>query len=424
MKLLCLFLLVAALKYTDAACYNGTIVECDSCGGSCTTNECFCLNGLDPCVPTTQNNCPSQVNSCCPLNYYYNRTAPCCTDQVLCNPPCADDEMCKGETCVCDTSIYKNKTIKDLKPSVQCDSDIMLVSMSRCLLTSLKFDYTTIALANNSGNCGLGKYFTTENNIIIDHIQVELKSGWCGNIMTNDTEKVYISNTIHVDILNSPLITVNPLRFNFTCAYNRSMSLTLNFALHPVVGTTTLPGINGTGSYGITMAAFWDDQFSNPIKEGEMITVGTDFFLGLVVDKADGDVLTLRVEKCVASGTNSTDSTSVTFMNGGCAVESDISAIVEENGQSLQSRIRISAFKFEATETVFIFCNVRMCDKSSDCHKCDNSSIVRSASDTRQIVLPLPYENYDFTSSSVSHSALPWTVLCTTVLGFLSVKLY
>ncbi|KAG9467824.1 hypothetical protein GDO78_014228 [Eleutherodactylus coqui] len=300
----------------------------------------------------------------------------------------------------------------------------MTVSISRCLLTYLKYNYSTIHLADNSIACIPAVYSTTENKTKIDHIQAEMGAGWCGNIVKNDSQKIYITNTIHIDILHSAIITVNPLNFNFTCAYNLTMQLSLNYSVHPVMGTTNLPGINGTGSFPVTMAAYWDSQYANPIQDGEAITVGTNFFLGLFVKNADGDVFTLRVEKCVASPTDSSNPASVTLVTGGCPAGGDISTTVEENGVSLEARIRVSAFKFQSADFVNIFCDVKLCDKRTDCTKCDNSASSRSYADTREVMITLPYDDYDFSSSSVTHSALPWAVLCSTLLGFLSNRLY
>ncbi|CAJ0946109.1 unnamed protein product, partial [Ranitomeya imitator] len=336
MNLLYIVVLVAALKYAEAGCYDGPIVACETCGGSCETGPCFCINAIDSCVPTTPDVCLSESNDCCPPDYFYDTNANCCTNVSLCNPSCAaDDEICTSGECVCNGTFYKNKTISDLSPLVACESDVMLVSINRCLLTYLKYDYTTIYIGNNASDCKV-VYDTIDNSVRVDHILAELTSGWCGNIITNDSKIIYFSNTIHIDILPNKLITVNPLRFNFTCAYNLTMQIALNMTLHPLVGTTTIPGINGTGSFDLTMAAYTDSSYSMPFTQDDITTVGTDIYLGLFVTGADGKLFALRVENCFASPTNSSAAdTSVNIVTGGCP-GSDISANIKQNGESLK----------------------------------------------------------------------------------------
>ncbi|XP_069612553.1 uromodulin-like [Ranitomeya imitator] len=420
MNLLYIVVLVAALKYAEAGCYDGPIVACDTCGGSCETGPCFCINAIDSCVPTTPDVCLSESNDCCPPDYFYNTTAVCCTNVSLCNPSCADDEICTSGECVCNGTFYKNKTISDLSPVVACESDVMLVSINRCLLTYLKYDYTTIYIGKNTSECNV-LYSTADNHVRVDHILAELTSGWCGNIITNESKIIYFSNTIHIDILPNKLITVNPLRFNFTCAYNLTMQIALNMTLHPLVGTTTIPGINGTGSFDLTMAAYRDSSYNIPFTQDDLLTVGTDIFLGLFVTGADGNLFALRVENCFASPTNSSSDTSVNIVTGGCP-GSDVSTNIKQNGESLEARIRFSLFKFQATDSVYVFCDVRMCAKGNDCVKSCSSKSSKS-SNTNQVMISLPYD-YVKDSSPVSNSALPWAVLCSTLLGFLTIKLY
>ncbi|XP_075189742.1 uromodulin-like [Anomaloglossus baeobatrachus] len=421
MNLLYIIVLVAALKYADAGCYNGSIAACNTCGGGCESVQCFCINGIDSCVPTTASDCLSQSNDCCPTGYYYDVNAICCTDKVICNPSCSDDEMCSAGECVCNTTMYKNKTINDLKPSVVCNSDIMLISISRCLLTYLKYDYNTIYAGTNTPGC-TPQYNTIDNNIRVDHLQAELNSGWCGNKITNDSQKIYFTNTLHIGVLSSPIITVNPLNFTFTCSYNLTMQIALNVTLHPVVGSTTIPGTNGSGAFDLVMAAYTDNSYSTPFQESDVVTVGTDIYLGIFVTGADGNAFALRVEKCVASPTNTSVDAPVTIVTGGCAA-SDVSTDVIQNGQTLEAKVRFSLFKFEVADSVYIFCDVRMCDINNDCIKSCTSKSGKS-SNTNQVSISLPYDYIGDTSSSVTNSALPWAVLCSTLLGFLTIKLY
>ncbi|XP_075053859.1 pancreatic secretory granule membrane major glycoprotein GP2-like [Mixophyes fleayi] len=393
---------------------------CSSCGGSCNSGPCFCGDDRTSCVPTTE--CLSESNDCCPPDFYYDREIDCCTDILICNPPCPGDENCdKYGNCICNKTLYMGKTLADFKPSVTCYSDVMIVSVNSCFLNYLKYNVSDMHLHNESPECTT-IYETIENNSRVYNTELKLTSGWCGNIMTNDSSKIYITNSLYIGILKEDLITVKPINFSFACGYNMSMTIGLNSSLHIISETIYIPGINGTGLYPLTMAAYFDRDFVNPIQETDTVLVSQDIFLGLTVKYADGDLFALRVQQCIASPNSDRSSPIVSLVTGGCAADDGVSTTVEENGISLDARIRISSFQFQGQSNVYIFCNVQLCDKKTNCTKCDLS---RSSTTTQEVMINVPLQD-DFSSYSNSgtSTALSWAVLSSTLLGFLSMNMF
>ncbi|XP_053562934.1 pancreatic secretory granule membrane major glycoprotein GP2-like [Bombina bombina] len=425
MKLILVFFCVTLLKYAGAACYNGTEYQvCESCAGSCGQgNGCMCAD-FNTCVP---DDCSMNSNECCPPGLFWSVNETCCTANVTCDSPCASDETCatinNKATCFCDPNFYKKKNITDLKPILFCGINITIVSLSRCLLYALGYDYNTFRLNENSAAC---KYSYREivNNQSLQSIQVVQKPGWCGNIATNDSAKYYITNTLNVGIQNKTLITVNPIKMNFTCSFNITMQTSLAFALNPVLSTTYLPGINGETVYPFTMAAYLNKDFISPIEMNQEVSVavGSYIYLGLFVTGADGDLLALRAVQCFATPTkNPDDINKVVFLSGGCDVDDEVDTVVEKNGDGLEARIRISAFAFQGLPEVYIFCNARLCDKKAEnCSQCDSSRATEPKS--AEVVLSLKLDNnVDFSSSS--YTAVSWTLLVSSLLALWSNRL-
>ncbi|XP_077151471.1 uncharacterized protein LOC143815762 isoform X2 [Ranitomeya variabilis] len=417
--------LSASLSGADSKCYDGSIVACETCGGSCDTGPCFCVNAIDPCVPTTADVCVSQSNECCPHGYYYDTTAVCCTDTVTCNPLCAEDEYCALGICVCNLAMYKDKTIADLNISVVCDPGVMEVSISRCLLTALGYNYNEISLTNNSISCTL-TFTSYTNNRRVQTIKLYPEDGWCGTVMTMDMDYLYYTNIIHIGIQDESIITAYPATFQATCAYRRREQLALNMTLHPVIGTMILPSclfplqdfmsvqeiillssINqsvynlpfpgdvnqpiiyddvcahtcclfhpptiATGYNKIIMAAYLDDMFTIPVTEDIVLLVGSDIYLAVFATNMDANGNALRVEQCFASPSFDLVEPSVVLIYGGCAVNSGVHTEIIENGVSSEARFRIQVFKFQSFDGFNIFCETTICNKSEDCTQCSAS---------------------------------------------------
>ncbi|KAM4699914.1 pancreatic secretory granule membrane major glycoprotein GP2-like [Discoglossus pictus] len=429
MKFLCVLVLVALLKHTEAACYSGIEhVACSesSCSGSCSPgNGCTCSDGLTTCIPSA---CDLDANECCPDGLFWDDTNSCCTDTLVCSPSCLSDEVCVNDTndavCVCNNLLHKNETLKDLKTTVDCAEGTMTVSVSKCLLGYLGYDYTTFRLKNDPDiNCS-APYPDILNNQRTQSFQIKAKKDICGNIMTLDSSKVYYTNVLFIDILNKPLITINPIEMNFTCSYNLTMQTSLDVILHPVASTTYLNASNGEGSYPLTIAAYKNSEFNIPFEETDNVNVGSDIYLGLFITGADGDNFALRAVQCIATPSNNrNDPTFVQFVSGGCLVDGDVDTALINNGDSLEAKFRVSAFVFDGYGEVHIFCDARLCDKASgNCTVCQNGK--SSEQGTGEVSVSLRMEDTISFGSSGTDTVVSSAALAASILMLLLNKLF
>ncbi|XP_063309289.1 pancreatic secretory granule membrane major glycoprotein GP2-like [Pelobates fuscus] len=430
MIFLCILVLAATLiEKGSAECYvipsDSGLVMCsdNSCGGQCYPDiGCFCSDQAKQCLPTNSE-CTPPDNICCPTGYFWSSVDNCCTTTAFCYPSCHADEICENvnnvSTCNCNTTKYAGIKISALVPSVHCDSKVMEVSINKCLVTSLGFDSTSLTLNDASQNCST-LYPTTTDNVTVVTLQSKPVTGWCGTVMKTDSSKVYYTNTLHIGILNKTIITTNPINISFTCSYNLTMQTSLVAALHPVLSSVNLT-VNGEGSVLTTMAAYWGQAYSDPIQSTDEVPVGSPFYLGLFSESTDGDTFVLRVDDCF--GTPDGDNNSVNkvmLVSGGCPANQGVGVDVEENGQSLQARIKINSFVFQSQPLVYITCNVRLCFKNATCTGCN---VARSAeSETSPLTISVNF--LDSFSDSASSTASSWTMLAGSLFTFLSMKFF
>ncbi|XP_053560732.1 pancreatic secretory granule membrane major glycoprotein GP2-like [Bombina bombina] len=427
MKFLCIFAVIALLIETSAAatCYAGSSPPlCNTCGGSCTTeNGCACSDDITTCFPGDE--CLAEDNTCCPSGYYWHADINCCSDELKCIPACGIDEMCTAvnsvATCKCNDSYYDNPNPSTLNPLVTCEASAMTLSIEKCFLESIGYDSSNM-LVNNSVDCTF-PYTVLVNNVRVIKVQAKPITGWCGNVVTTDGSKIYYTSTLYIGIQNSSLITVNPSRLNFTCSYNATMQTSLAAAFHPVVGTVNLT-VNGEGSAPTTMAAYWDQSYTKPITDTEDVPVESTLYLGLFSEFVDSDNFALRVEDCFATPDGDNNNVNKAYLvRGGCNANDGINTAVEENGQSLQARIKVSAFAFRDQPLVYVTCNVRLCSKNGTCTGCNVArAAARDGLNSLQIKVNLLNNDYDI--SFGSQAVASWTVLLSSLLVLLCSKLF
>ncbi|KAM4701783.1 pancreatic secretory granule membrane major glycoprotein GP2-like [Discoglossus pictus] len=346
-----------------------------------------------------------------------------CAVAFVCDPPCYSDEQCveinNMTTCVCNTTLYHDKR---LNSSVNCDGGKMVISVNRCLLDTLGYDFSSFTMTNKSEGCNI-TYPGVIDNKRVQSLQAKVETGWCGNRVTVNDSQVYYANTLHIGIKKNSVVTVSSMDLNFICAYNLTMQTSLIFALRPLSGTTYLKPVNGEALYPLTMAAYKDTSYTVPLEESDTVLVGAYVYLGLFIEDADGSIFALRVDQCFATPTNDPENANkVQFVKEGCAVDGDVETKIEENGVSLVAKVRISSFKFQGYNNIFIYCDVRLCNKTEVCSGCQAGRALDSGSG--QVVLSLNLDDQISYSSSGSHTVGLWTVLVISLLRFVFNKLY
>ncbi|XP_040193829.1 uromodulin-like [Rana temporaria] len=435
MKLLFFIALAVLVEYAGAQCIdpsdptyaNMTFCNSTSCSGSCNSdNGCSCSSdSLLTCVPTPGINCTNSKVPCCPDGLFHNITQSCCSTYPSCDPECATDEVCNslGE-CECNISPYRNLTLKNFQPTVKCESDIIIVTVMQCELQALGLDYSTVHLRNSSNDQCTFSYPDSINGQKGMSVQALTVSNWCGNTVTGDDSNVYISNTVYIGILDKPIITTNNISFNFTCGYKRTMQTSLKLPGNITQQTVYLSGANGTGSYPVTMAAYKNPSFTEPYENNEDVTVGSIIYVGIFVTGADGSQYVVRVESCVASPTdNRSDVNAFYLIKDGC-VQGTVPTLVLDNSKALEASFSISAFQFQNQAYVNLFCDVRLCDKTTEtCSGCGGAKSSKTASNEVKIGLALG-GNLDFVDSAGKHTAASWALLAGIQLAIVFIKFF
>ncbi|XP_069077277.1 uromodulin-like [Pleurodeles waltl] len=285
-----------------------------------------------------------------------------------CYPACADDELCTNSAgsaeCKCQRSKYLNASLNDILPTVQCEGSAMTLSLSKCLLERFKYSFTQMYFSNT--NCTATTSLQLVGNERVVQLTAIPQAGWCGNEVTiNNDKTMTYSNVLYIPPDNeSEIIISSMLRLNFSCTYNMTIETSLLTALHPNLNTVTLPPVNGSGTITATMTTFKTNSFTDPLTEGDTLTVGTPVYIGISAAFPDGDTFTLRADRCVATPSNTSGDPGVELISGGCAMTQDVNVQVIENGQSLQVKFAIETFRFQGQSEVYMRCDVSLCLKT------------------------------------------------------------
>ncbi|XP_069077294.1 uromodulin-like [Pleurodeles waltl] len=348
------------------------------------------------------------------------------TGVLQCNPVCADNELCTNSAgyteCKCQRIKYINASRSDILPTVQCEGSAMTLSLDKCLLERLKYSLSQMYFADR--NCTATTSLRLVGNERVAQVKAVPQRGWCGNTLAINNYKMTYSNALYIAPNNQSGITVGSiLRLNFSCTYNMTMQISLLTALHPIIGTVSLPPVNGSGPITATMAAFKSNSFADPLTEGDTLTVGTPVYIGISTSFLDGDTFTLRADRCVAAPSNNPADLGVELIADGCAVTQDVNVHVLQNGQSLVVMFEIETFIFKELSQVYLRCDVSLCQiKPSNTCQCSSSS--RSAKNTVTIEMaPIGISGY-LDINSGSHADISFlAVVGSSMLALLSLWL-
>ncbi|XP_077334417.1 pancreatic secretory granule membrane major glycoprotein GP2-like isoform X2 [Lithobates pipiens] len=370
---LCFALLLAVLiQDTGAECVyswtssgsSASIGLCSSCSGVCYEYDaCYCFTDYHVCLPDV--NIPCDLNDlsyCCPSGLYYNHSSSCCTETLICYQECAPDEVCDMGVCVCNYSLYQEKTLVDLHPAVSCGNEVITSFVSQCLLSFLGYGFPSIHLRNLSLSCSYPypDIFNGQRAIALQALPIP---GWCGNTATEEGSRLFVTNTVDIGAPANSNLTANPISFNITCP--------LFTETYPLAQTVVISGVNAMELYPLTMAAYNDTEFMAPYTANQRI-LGSEVYVALYAYMG-GNTYVLRLQDCTASPTADRNNTkALQLISQGCATD-NLTRILQ-NGNSTEVRLEISPSDFPNFATMYLFCDVRFCVTSEEeCTACKES---------------------------------------------------
>ncbi|XP_029427726.1 pancreatic secretory granule membrane major glycoprotein GP2-like [Rhinatrema bivittatum] len=265
--------------------------------------------------------------------------------------------------------------INNLSPNMTCLSAVMIISVSKCALEALSYDPSTLHLTNDSAVC-TNVYPEIKNSMNVYSMQVLPLNQTCGTEMQVNDVNVTYSNVLYVSSNYNGLVLAPPFNLSFSCTYNRTFLTSLATTLHPVINTenVTIPGMPGTSE--ATIAAFVDAAYAVPLDSTQVLSVGSTVYIGLISQSVDGDMFALRVVNAFATPTsNSSVPNKVDLIIGGCPANQGVSVQVDMNGLSLEARFNFKIFLFQNEPDVYLYCLVRLCDKTTEaCTGCQPGS--------------------------------------------------
>ncbi|XP_018419141.1 PREDICTED: uromodulin-like [Nanorana parkeri] len=406
------------------SCYtgvNGSPPLCSTCNGTCLQSSgCTCSNSTS-CLPDARF-CSLNSSSCCLPNLSWNPDLACCTADPYCISACLADEVCQyvnqTAVCVANATYYKalGLNVQNTTSSVACKGSNMTISVSKNLLEILHYKPSASTLLQS--NCSGANESILQGQRMYS-LTVQTGGGICGSSMVKNATHVSYTNAIIVPgNTDNGLVTVSELSVAFTCTYNISMWISLFTVFKPVLDTQNLDA-GGTNGDGLTsLAAYSNPSYTNPMLQSEQqdLQIGSTLYFGMSTQFPD-PAFVLRIDQCFATPTSDgSGSIKIQLIQGGCAVNSGPYTEVLENGKSKEVRFSISSFSFRDYNTVYIFCDARLCSQESGkCSSCAGSRDVLEES--KQFSLG-PFTFIDpVDNSAVSHKGLPFTVLVASLLS-------
>ncbi|KAM5125822.1 pancreatic secretory granule membrane major glycoprotein GP2-like isoform 2-T2 [Mantella aurantiaca] len=176
-----------------------------------------------------------------------------------------------------------------------------------------------------------------------------------------DGPRSYVTNSITIHAKSNSSAAINPINFTITCP--------LYTGTDPNTQTVIISGVSGFRLYPLTMSAYKDSEFRSPYVSTEIV-LGSKIYVALYVYYKDGDAYVLRLQDCAASPTPERNNTKAFHLiSEGCAAD-NLTRIIQ-NGNSTEVRMEISYSRFRNFDTIYLFCDARLCKKSGEeCNMC------------------------------------------------------
>ncbi|XP_043940288.1 uromodulin-like [Protopterus annectens] len=382
--------IVPGLSYCFAS--NTTLPSCVVCdpNASCKRGNdfaCECNAGYVGDGVKCYNISTCAIQNCCDPGFQFNTTTNCC-DPKLCLPACAKDELCQGSgrasNCYCNPNTYTGIGLSALVPALTCQSTSYTIGISKCHLDALGLNSSAVYL-NNMTCRGSPQIIGSQSMVAITVNQNILQ---CGTIESSNSTHAIFSNTLFIDpaLVQGLFYTSAGINIPFHCAYPINMTASVLSAVNPVISSTTLQSLNGSGVYRAVMSLFNSSAFTFPYTNGPInVTAGTTMYFGTFLLDAYNTTLALVTDSCYFTATNnSADTTRYTLMQNGCSVVSSSAFQIIENGLSTQDRFSAQTIKFANSKEMYLFCDVHMCDKThvASCAPTCSSTRSGKSSDT------------------------------------------
>lgn len=296
------------------------------------------------------------------------------------------------EECVCDEGLtaidehcvhIPEISSCDFEDSVvNCHPEQMAIHLPKCAFTDGELDLSEIHLAGPEllaepvapGEHCMPSYDSTGNIIsfiIAGGKKVGLKT--CNNRKTeNATHLLYENSVQYADTeFEGVIFRSKQLKIDFACEFALDVLIGLE---RPIITISQhlqleLPELDGTIT--VSINAFEEETFTQPITGSSIIKVPEPIFIKLEIDTASTN-FNLQLKKCWATpSANPHDEENYIFIDNYCGdsqEKNDGNLVIMSNGMTHEATFQLASFTFlnQLSDDIYIHCATRLCDSSID----------------------------------------------------------
>ncbi|XP_068098827.1 pancreatic secretory granule membrane major glycoprotein GP2-like [Hyperolius riggenbachi] len=334
---------------------------------------------------------------------------------------CASDEECNnsGTACQCNSTVYINKLGSLPAPTVNCDGGNMEILVSKCWLE--KNAYNTSSIRLESLNCTAARKVVNGTAEMALKPPLTLTADNCNTTVEINATHVTYWNSMYIFAKTIPIQTRPDVVARVSCSYPLNMSVQLNIALHPVLGSTTIdvPGING--QFALNIAAYTDSSFTTLLSDTALLYVDDTVYISVRVENLDISTFNLNVKRIYATPGAAAFPQYDLLVNGCPAggLTSDLMTVIRNRNGS-ESLFAMKVFQIAGFSSIQLTAEVVLC--TNDCKDCNSRSLstANEGISTSVSVYLDAAERYD--DSSANGLSLPWT-LSTLIFSWVLMKL-
>merc|ERR1712048_977737 len=178
---------------------------------------------------------------------------------------------------------------------------------------------------------------------------------------------------------NGPILRTETINVHFSCELQQNQQVSLDQAITALSGNVDFNLKSQIGAYKVAMSVYTNENFTTKADEDYPVFMPNPIYFAVSLQKNDAGDMKLQATKCWATPTSDPDDVvNFVFVDNSCNIQDD-SLKMTRQGRSIE--FALNSFVFKHADTLFLHCNVRLCDPEvEDCNKkCNSGRSRRSA---------------------------------------------
>ncbi|XP_054838251.1 CUB and zona pellucida-like domain-containing protein 1 [Eublepharis macularius] len=244
--------------------------------------------------------------------------------------------------------------------SLRCSSDTITVILSKSYLDSLGYNDNDLVL--NDPTC---------RPSASNPVMFSFPFNSCGTIKETQNHTISYINTITASPAGVVITRQKRVEIVVKCIMENNSTVEVMY----VTETDVTQNTSALGRYNLSMSFYESDLFSKPILDSPYyVDLNQTLYAQVTLHSSDANLLVF-VDTCIASPNPNFGSPNYDLVRSGCAKDNTYVAypVLEHYG-----RFRFSSFKFlRSHPTVYLHCEVLICDSNDPNSRCTNGCITR-----------------------------------------------